>query len=93
MPEPIASYAQALTVSGATELVYVSGQIPQRPDGTIPDGFPDQCRLVWSNVLACLRDAGLGVGDLVKVTTFLTDRAYTADNRAIRLEMEAVAAR
>lgn len=89
MPEPIASYAQALTVSGATELVYVSGQIPQRPDGT----FPDQCRLVWSNVVACLRDAGLGVGDLVKVTTFLTDRAYTADNRAIRLEMEAVAAR
>ena len=31
--------------------------------------------------------AGMGLADIVKVTTFLSDRAYAAENSAIRQEV------
>ena len=86
-PPPSGGYAQAVRVSGAGELLFVSGQIPVDADGTVPAAFPDQCRLVWRNVEAQLRAAGMGLGDIVKVTTFLADRAYAAENSAIRQEV------
>ena len=42
----------------------------------MPAAFADQCRLVWRNVEAQLRAGGMGLADIVKVTTFLSDRAY-----------------
>jgi enamine deaminase RidA (YjgF/YER057c/UK114 family) len=67
-------------------LVYVSGQIPVAPDGTLPDGFAAQCRQVWANVTSALAHHGMDLSDLVKVTTFLSDRAYRQENSAIRRE-------
>jgi 2-iminobutanoate/2-iminopropanoate deaminase len=56
-------------------------------DSAVPAAFADQCRLVWRNVEAQLRAAGMGLGDIVKVTTFLSDRADAAENSAIRQEV------
>ena len=86
-PAARGGYAQAVRLSDFDELVFVSGQIPVAADGTVPESFADQCRLVWRNVEAQLRAAGMGLGDIVKVTTFLADRAYAAENGAIRREM------
>lgn len=36
---------------------------------------------------AQLRAAGMGLQNLVKVTTFLADRRYTKENRAVRIEV------
>jgi enamine deaminase RidA (YjgF/YER057c/UK114 family) len=65
-------------------LLFISGQVPERPDGTVPEGFEAQCEQAWRNVVAVLTAAGLGVEHLVKVTTFLTDRAQLVSNRTIR---------
>jgi 2-iminobutanoate/2-iminopropanoate deaminase len=86
-PQPSGGYAQAVRLTEFTELVFVSGQIPVDAAGAVPAGFADQCRLVWRNVEAQLRAAGLGLGDIVKVTTFLSDRADAAENSAIRREI------
>ena len=86
-PAPTGGYAQAVRIGGASELLFVSGQIPVGMDGAVPDSFADQCRLVWRNVEAQLRAAGMGLADIVKVTTFLSDRAYAAENSAIRQEV------
>lgn len=86
-PQPSGGYAQAVRVSDFEKLVFVSGQIPVGADGAVPEAFGDQCRLVWRNVEAQLRAAGLGLADIVKVTTFLADRAYAAENSAIRQEV------
>jgi 2-iminobutanoate/2-iminopropanoate deaminase len=80
-------YAQAVHLTGVEELVLVSGQIPVDEDGAVPDTFADQCRLVWRNVEAQLGAAGMGLSDIVKVTTYLSDRAYAAENSAIRQEL------
>jgi 2-iminobutanoate/2-iminopropanoate deaminase len=85
--EPGGGYAQAVRLSDFEELVFVSGQIPTDIDGTVPAAFADQCRLVWRNVAAQLRAAGLGLGDIIKITTFLGDRAYAQENSAIRQEV------
>ncbi|GAA3262974.1 RidA family protein [Nonomuraea helvata] len=86
-PPAMGGYAQALAVAGASRLVFVSGQIPQSPDGHVPDDFEAQCRIVWHNIQACLTGAGLGVSSLVKVTTFLSKREYADANSAIRREI------
>ena len=86
-PAPSGGYAQAIAVSNASRLLYVSGQIPVDTAGHTPSDFDAQCRLVWANVLAQLRSAGMKETDLVKVTTYLSDRRYAADNSRIRREV------
>ncbi|WP_219470447.1 RidA family protein [Nonomuraea rhizosphaerae] len=86
-PAPLGGYSQALAVEGASRLLFVSGQIPQTAAGEVPEGFEEQCRLVWANITAALHEAGLGVSSLVKVTTFLSDRRYADVNGAVRREV------
>ena len=82
--QPIGGYPQAVEVVGAKRLLFVSGQIPVRADGTLPKEFKDQARLAWANVEAQLRAAGMSLDNLVKVTIFLSDRAYNLENREVR---------
>jgi 2-iminobutanoate/2-iminopropanoate deaminase len=85
--QPVGGYAQAVEVSNAQRLLFISGQIPMRADGTLPATFQEQARVAWANVEAQLRAAGMTFDNLVKVTIFLADRAHGLDNRAIRREM------
>jgi enamine deaminase RidA (YjgF/YER057c/UK114 family) len=81
---PVARYSQAALVESATRTLYVSGQIPVEKDGSSPKDFAAQAKLVWRNLDAQLRAAGMTRDNLVKVTVFLSDRAYGAENRVHR---------
>lgn len=85
-PQP-GSYGQGALVTGASRTLFVSGQVPEDPDGNVPDGFEEQCRLAWRNVLGVLERGGMGVRNLVKVTVFLSDRRYREANARIRHEV------
>lgn len=84
-PPAEGAYAQAAEVSGATRWLYLSGQIPVAPDGSLAPDFTGQCEQVWDNVETQLRAAGMTLDNLVKVTTFLSDRAYALENREVRI--------
>lgn len=86
-PQPVGGYAQAMEVTGALRILFVSGQIPAATDGSVPENFEDQARLCWANVIAQLRTAGMTLDNLVKVTIFLSDRKYIADYRKVRIEV------
>lgn len=86
-PQPVGGYAQAMEVTGASRILYVSGQIPAASDGSVPESFEAQARLCWANVIAQLRAAGMTLDNLVKVTIFLSDRKYIADYRKVRIEV------
>ncbi len=73
-----------MEIAGFSRILHVSSQIPVAPDGTVPPSFVEQCRLVWANVEAQLRAAGMTLDNLVKVTTYLSDRRYSAENREVR---------
>ena len=84
---PSSGYSMGLEFGQHRRLLFVSGQVPEKPDGSVPDGFEAQCEQAWRNVIAVLATAGLGVEHLVKITTFLTDRSQVMANRAIRRKM------
>lgn len=79
------SYPQAVEVTGATRWLYLSGQIPVAPNGSLDADFRSQCEQVWDNIETQLTAAGMTLDNLVKVTTFLSDRAYALENREVRI--------
>lgn len=86
-PAAAGGYAQAVEVEDARRFLFISGQVPVAADGSLPDGFRAQCSQAWRNVEAQLSAAGMGLDDLVKVTTFLADRGDAAENRRLRQEV------
>lgn len=79
------SYPGAVEVVGPTRWLHLSGQIPVGPDGALAPDFTGQCEQVWANVETQLAAAGMTLDNLVKVTTFLSDRGYALENREVRL--------
>src|ERR1700722_5561032 len=83
-PLPVAAYTQAIDVSGATRTLYISGQVGQRMDGTIPDYIVEQSRLAWQNLEAQLKAAGMTLDNLVKITTILPNHGDLAKGEGFR---------
>ncbi|WP_420392449.1 RidA family protein [Acuticoccus sp.] len=81
------TYSMAYEVSGASRLVFVSGQVAQSPDGGVPDGFEPQARLVFANLEAQLGACDMAFANVVKLTSFLTRREDVPAFRAIREEL------
>ena len=84
---PAGGYCMGLELAQPRRLLFISGQVPERTDGSVPEGFEAQCEQAWRNVFAVLAGAGLGIEHLVQVRTFLTDRSQLLANRAIRNRM------
>ncbi|MXN46787.1 RidA family protein [Shinella kummerowiae] len=57
------------------DLLFVSGQVGSRPDGTPEPDFEKQVRLAFENLEATLAAAGGTFDDIVDVTSFHTDPA------------------
>lgn len=58
----------------AGDFVYVSGQVPVRPDGTpVTGGVAEQTEQVLQNLRAALGMAGARMEDVVKTTVILQD--------------------
>ena len=76
-PSAIGTYSQAVR-SGNT--VYLSGQIPLNPRTMeLVEGDIDvQIRQVFENLAAVARASGGGLGDVVKLTIYLTDLGHFA---------------
>ncbi|WP_206185514.1 RidA family protein [Sphingosinicella sp. CPCC 101087] len=81
------AFADACEVSSFTRLLFVSGQVPAHPDGSVPPDYPSQYRLAWANVERQLNAAGMTYDNLVKVTIFLSDRALIAQSAGLRQEI------
>lgn len=64
------SYSAAIR-SG--DLLFVSGQVGSRSDGSPEPDFEAQVRLAFANLEATLKAGGGGLDDIVDVTTFHTD--------------------
>ncbi len=69
-PAPAGHYAQAVAAGG---LLYVSGQLPVRPDGSVDptQDFEAQATQAVANLLAVLDAAGVTAAHLVKVTAYI----------------------
>lgn len=70
-PAAIGPYSQAIRASG--RMLFMSGQIPLRPDGTLVEGdLKIQTAQVMENMRNVLESAGLTFQNVVKTTIFLS---------------------
>lgn len=83
--EPTGPYSHAVWVDKPGQWLHVSGQIGLTSEGAIPATAADQAQLAWENLLTILAEAGMGVENLVKITTYLTDAADLAQCAEVRL--------
>jgi 2-iminobutanoate/2-iminopropanoate deaminase len=84
MHPPLSSYSHTALVPSGTELVFISGQVGARPDGSIPESFAEQAEWVFKNIQSCLVAHGLDMGAVVKLNTFLVSGQDVQAMREIR---------
>ena len=61
------------------DLLFVSGQVGSRPDGSPEPDFARQVELAFDNLQATLAAAGCTFDDIVDVTSFHTDPEHQFD--------------
>lgn len=70
-PAAIGPYSQAVIANG---MVFTSGQIALKPDGSFLDGtITEQAEQVLQNLQAVLTEAGSSFAKVIKTTVFLED--------------------
>lgn len=76
-PGAIGPYSQAILAEG--KMLFLSGQIPLKPDGSLVTGeVKDQTAQSLNNLKAVLDAAGLNLGHVVKTTIFLSSMDHFA---------------
>lgn len=78
-----------LPFSGAVrigDMLYLSGQMGFRADGTLAEGMEGQARQAMENIRAVLTSAGLDFSDVFHCTVMLADMTQWAAFNAVYLE-------
>lgn len=83
---PLGLYSHTVSVPADTELLFISGQLGVRPDGTTPSTIAEQADQVFSNIIALLQAYGLSATDIIKLTTFMVAGQDGDAVRAARLK-------
>lgn len=80
---PLASYTHQIEVPPDARWLVLSGQIGQKPDGSVPTDPADQLRVALENVRLNLQAANMDIGDLVKLTFYLVGEMDSGKRRDI----------
>ena len=75
---PGAAYSHAALVPAGTELLVIAGQLGIDPDGNLGDGIEEQAERAFRNIETILAAEGMTPANIIRLQTFLTDRAYRA---------------
>ena len=84
VPAAVGGYSHGAVIPAGCDVMYLSGQIPEDVDGSVPTDFSGQARLAWRNVERTLEAGGFTLDHIVKVSMYIRDRAHRADNREVR---------
>ena len=69
---PLGMYSHGMVAAGG-ELVVVAGQVGTTPEGRVPgNDIVSQTRQAFENVRTVLQAGGAGMGDVIRLQTFLT---------------------
>ena len=87
-PKPGGHFAQAIAVQATGRLVFISGMVAQRPDGTIA-GIGDieaQTRQVCENIKAAVEQAGGSMDDICRVDVYVRNMEHFDQIHQVRRE-------
>lgn len=83
---PANGYSKVASVPVGGRLVWTSGQVPVAADGSVPEGWEEQSRLVFQNLTEALAAGGAGWRDVFKLTLYVVDTGHLSVVRAVRDE-------
>ncbi|MBI3711055.1 MAG: RidA family protein, partial [Proteobacteria bacterium] len=81
---PAALYVHGMEAPANARWLYISGQVGVAADGRVGRDATEQAEFVWANIVAILKSAGMGVTDIVKLGSYVIDRAHLPALRAVR---------
>ena len=87
-PAPTSAHANRFYSAGvdAGDYVYISGQGPRRPDGSLPSTFDAQARQALDNVKGVIESAGLTMEHVVYTQVYLEDISKFGDMNRVFAE-------
>jgi enamine deaminase RidA (YjgF/YER057c/UK114 family) len=68
--------AHGVEVAPGARLMFANGQVGTRLDGTTPESAAAQTEIVFERIGKVLEAANMTLGDIARLTVFLTDRAH-----------------
>jgi enamine deaminase RidA (YjgF/YER057c/UK114 family) len=84
---PLGRYSHSVAIPANSRVVMVSGQVGVGPDGGLKEGAEAQTEQACRNIIAILEANGMGIADLVKLTTYMIDLQDLAAVRAGRIRV------
>ena len=81
---PFARYSHAVEVPAHARWLLCSGQLGISATDQIPESAEAQAVLCFKAISACLAEAGMSVGNIVRINAYVTDRAHMAPYMAVR---------
>ena len=69
------AYSQGVLATDVKRMLFISGQVGVRADGSVPDGIGEQAKQAIANLNAVLADAGMDGSHIAKMTIYLTDES------------------
>lgn len=82
---PMGAYSHTASVPPGCELIFISGQVGMRPDGSVPPTLAEQAQTVFQNLSGCLAAHGANLESVVKLTTFVVSGQDAQLVRDVRL--------
>lgn len=70
---PYGPYSHVASVSEGAQIVFLSGQVGERPDGTLPETIEEQYLQTVKTIAAILEAEGLEPGNIIKLSTYVTE--------------------
>jgi enamine deaminase RidA (YjgF/YER057c/UK114 family) len=81
---PFAPYSAGVELAGGQRLVFCSGQLGIDRNGAIPPDCAGQARLCFANIAAILAEAGMGLGNVVRINAYVSGREHLGPYMEIR---------
>jgi len=81
---PFARYSHGVMIPPGFRVMFASGQLGIAPDDVVPPDIESQTRLCFDNAAAILEEAGMGMGDLVRINAFVTGREHLPGYMKVR---------
>ena len=81
---PFARYSHGIEVPAGARLVFCSGQLGISASDEIPETAEAQAELIFAALAAILAEAGMGLGDIVRLNAYVTAREHMAGYMKVR---------
>jgi enamine deaminase RidA (YjgF/YER057c/UK114 family) len=81
---PAALYVHGMEAPPNARWLFISGQVGVHPDGRAGADAAEQAEIIWANIKTILASAGMGLGDIVKVTTYAVGPQHLPPLKTVR---------